>query len=503
MRSLAAVIKTIRIGIHKEVHRCKTEALKRTKEIYNAVIAFFIEFFAAHLDVLDKTVEARKKDGTPTPYLRKHTNQELLTFAELHTLATKAHPNPGWPLDEHVPAARGMPTELRRAAINQAIGKVRSWWSHLKTWEETAQDQRGREPRPGAPNEPVTFYAGMVEHPAYDLNPQKKKRHTFISLKLHTGQKWEKVSLPVVVHAQAESLLAGSALEKERIARKRKRSKTTQVGFGEEKGGFGAGTWVAKSLTVYGKRDKRYPGGVRYALHIPMEKSVDKPRKAEEQRRANPQMPVVTVDLGVGRLAVMGAFVEGKLAATRFVDGRALNHRRHRLLTAIHRKREQSGRLQPAVQDNANLWNKIRNLDENAAKQTAVTIVRFAREHGARVIVFEHLRRYRPPKEKMSRSGRKNHKRAYWLRGQIMEWVRDLAFREGILTVERNPAYTSQVCPHCKVLGERGGSRFTCKNPNHRYSADADFVGMMNLYRKWTKTFVYPRKGDDPKPEVA
>ncbi|HHY68551.1 MAG TPA: transposase, partial [Alicyclobacillus sp.] len=371
-----------------------------------------MDFFAAHLNVLDEPVQVRKKDGSIRE--RTRNNKELLTFAEFHTLATKAHPNPGWPLDEHVPAAEGMPTELRRAAINQAIGKVRSWWSHLKTWEETAPDQRGREPQLGRPNEPVTFYVGMVEHPAYDLNPQKKKRHTFISLKLHTGQKWEKVPLPVVVHAQAESLLAGSALEKERVARERKTAPTSS---GEEKGGR---TWVAKSLTVYGKRDKRYPGGVRYALHIPMEKSVDKPRKAEEQRQANPQMPVVTVDLGVGRLAVMGAFVEGRLAATRFVDGRAVGHRRHRLLATIYRKREQSGRQKPGVQDNVALWNKIRNLDEHAAKQTAVAIVRFAKEHGARVIVFEHLRRYRPPKEKMSRSGRKNHKRAYWLRGQIM-----------------------------------------------------------------------------------
>jgi hypothetical protein len=138
---------------------------------------------------------------------------------------------------------------------------------------------------------------------------------------------------------------------------------------------------------------------------------------------------VVTVDLGVNRLAVMGAFVAGKLAATRFVDGSALNHRRHRLSAAIHRKREHSGRLQPGVQNNANLWARIRNLDENAARQTAVTIVRFAKKLGAKVIVCEHLCRYRPPKEKMNRGGRKNHKWAYWLRGQITKWVRDLAFR--------------------------------------------------------------------------
>lgn len=66
----------------------------------------------------------------------------------------------------------------------------------------------------GAPNEPVTFYAGMVEHPAYDLDPQKEKRHTFIRLELHTGQAWEKVSPSVVAHAQAETLLAGAAWER-------------------------------------------------------------------------------------------------------------------------------------------------------------------------------------------------------------------------------------------------------------------------------------------------
>ena len=40
---------------------------------------------------------------------------------------------------------------------------------------------------------------------------------------------------------------------------------------------------------------------------------------------------------------------------------------------------------------------------------------------------------------------------------------------------------------------------------NIPYHADADFVGMMNLYKKWTKTFTYPRKnaGDDLKPLTA
>ncbi len=148
-------------------------------------------------------------------------------------------------------------------------------------------------------------------------------------------------------------------------------------------------------------------------------------------------------------------------------------------------------------------------MDENAARQVARQIVDFALAHHAKVIVFEYLRGYQAPKEKMSRAGRKNHKRAYWLRGKIVDWVRDLAFREGILTVERNPAYTSQMCPQCppeyRTVGVRVKHTFTCSNPHHAYQADADFVGMMNLYRKWVGTFTYPSKNrkDEPNPMQA
>ena len=239
-----------------------------------------------------------------------------------------------------------------------------------------------------------------------------------------------------------------------------------------------------------------------------MEKYVETPKTAKQQHAENPALPVVTVDLGVNRLAVMGAFTDHRLIATQFISGGALNHQRHLLLNAINQKRVQSGRLQKNVPDNVNLWQKVRHLDDNAARQVARQIIDFAMSHEAKVIVFEYLRQYQAPKEKMSRAGRKNHKRAYWLRGQIIQWARDLGFREGILTVERNPAYTSQMCPHCpddyRYVGTRVQHTFTCSNPNHSYAADADFVGMMHLYRKWAGTFTYPsQKRDDLKPAQA
>ena len=368
--------------------------------------------------------------------------------------------------------------------------------------------RKGGEPQLGVPSESVTCYADMVDYPDGDLLPQETVQHTFVAIKLWCEGQWQKVPLPIILPQYAHAGLLAAQAESQRIRLERtpiKAIKTPKEPWtNEEKARIRPKVWVTLSLSLYVKRDKRYPGHLRFALHVPMEKFVETPSKAKVQRAENPGMPVVTVDLGVNRLAVMGAFREDKLRASKFIHGGPLNHQRHLLLNRIHQKRTQSGRLQKDVPDNVDLWNTVRHLDENAARQVARQIVDFALQHDAHVIVFEYLRKYKAPQEKMSRAGRKNHKRAYWLRGQIVQWVRDLAFREGILTVERNPAYTSQMCPHCqhtyRYVGRRVKHTFTCTNPDHSYKADADFVGMMNLYRKWNGTFTYPlKKKDDPK----
>jgi IS605 OrfB family transposase len=503
---MATVVKTVKIGIHKELHAVKRQAILATQVLYNQTIAFYMDFFVGHLAVLDEKKEDRRRDGTV--YDRLWTNQELLTFAEVHTLDTKAHPHPLQPLIENLPSARTMPVSLRRAAINHAIGKVKSWNSLLRLWEAT--DRKKRQPQLGQPNEPITFYADMVEYPDADLAVQRQVRHDFVAVKLFYEDKWQLVPLPVILHQQAQITLVESQAESMRIheatSQIKARKAPKEAWTAEERTTVRPQQWCALSLSLYVRRDKQYPGGLRFSLHVPFEKWMDAPQKAKVQFAADPGMSVIAVDLGVNRLAVMGAFLNDQLTATKFIHGGELNHQRHRLLSVIANKRSQSGRLQANVQDNVDLWEKVRNIDENVARQVARQIVDFAIAHEAKVIVLEYLRGYRSPKERMSRTGRKNHKRAYWLRGKIMTWVRDLAFREGILTVERNPAYTSQMCPHCHTQGERNGHHFTCQHSAHSYHADADFVGMMNLYRKWNGTFLYPRKtkrADEPNPTQA
>lgn len=84
------LVKTVKIGIPKDLHAVKRQAILATQTLYNQTIAFYLEFFVRHLAVLEAKKEDRRKDGTG--YERSWTNQELLTFAEGQTLDTPAHP---------------------------------------------------------------------------------------------------------------------------------------------------------------------------------------------------------------------------------------------------------------------------------------------------------------------------------------------------------------------------------------------------------------------------
>ncbi|RIV19636.1 transposase, partial [Alicyclobacillaceae bacterium I2511] len=73
---MTMVMKTVKIGIHKELHAVKRQAILTTQTLYNQTIAFYMEFFVGHLAILDAKKEVHRKDGTP--YERPWKNQELL-----------------------------------------------------------------------------------------------------------------------------------------------------------------------------------------------------------------------------------------------------------------------------------------------------------------------------------------------------------------------------------------------------------------------------------------
>ena len=133
-------------------------------------------------------------------------------------------------------------------------------------------------------------------------------------------------------------------------------------------------------------------------------------------------------------------------------------------------------------QDNAELWTKIRNLDEDTAHRVSRRIVAFAQGNGATIIVFEHLGRFRPERGKYSR--RANEKRSYWLRGRVFEYTRYKAWEQGLVTSRVNPRGTSRECADCghpvARYGEGWTSLTTGGEPATEYRPGAPLVKCLN-----------------------
>jgi putative transposase len=387
-----------------------SEWFASTQDLFNRIVSFYFDVIQAHLGVLEMS------------------NQRALTALERLTHATKRYPNPPVPLSE---VATHIPAMFRRAAINTALGSARSFHSNLASWRREKQkaETKGRRfsKRPPVPprnwNRSVSFYAGMW----------KQRSNGRITLKLWDGQTWRWVRFR----------LSGRELPT---------------------------LWEAGSPQVMRR-------GKSWWLHTPVEKQIPRPNKVETQIKRNPDVRLCAVDLNINDALAVCTILEadGTVVATRFIrGGRELHGRRKSLLGRVARNRGKTGVIAKDEQDNGDLWAKIRHLDENTAHRVSRRIVEFAQQHGATVIVFEHLGRFRPKRGQYSR--RANEKRAYWLRGRIFHYARYKAWEEGIVTCRVSPWGTSRECANC-------GSpvaRYDEGNPATEYQPGAPLVECLN-----------------------
>ena len=163
--------------------------LDETASLLNQGRAFYIAFFLAHAEQFQETVVYYSKQHLEMRE-RPISSHELLTWAEAATAETADHPHPwtGWNFSQQFPQ---MPFIYRRSLIKDAIGKVRSYLSHLKNWEQTGK-KKGRPGLPGAANHP-TLYQGTL---TLDLETVHTKDH-FVQLKVYAGSGWEWHNYPV------------------------------------------------------------------------------------------------------------------------------------------------------------------------------------------------------------------------------------------------------------------------------------------------------------------
>jgi hypothetical protein len=171
------------------VNTDKRAFLDATVHVLNAARAFYVDFFLAHAEKLSERVSY---------YSEKHLEMreraisanELLTWAEFHTVETKEHPHP-WPTWNFSACFPDMPFVYRRSVIKDAIGKVRAYLSHRSTWEQTGKKQ-GEPGLPGASNHP-SLYQGTIELSVGEADQHER----FVRLKVYTGACWTWVNYPV------------------------------------------------------------------------------------------------------------------------------------------------------------------------------------------------------------------------------------------------------------------------------------------------------------------
>ncbi len=327
-------------------------------------------------------------------------SKEALTALEKLTHTTQSNPHPVMPLSE---IREDIPAMFRRAALHAALGSAHSFYAHLNKWRARKEkaEAKGKTflERPPVPprswNKGAVLYAGMW----------KERTQSGLLIKVWTGTCW----------SWLKCRLTGRELPEE-----------TNIG--------------SPSLVRHGKH---------WWLHTPVERTFTTPPKIAQQM-TDPETKICAIDVNLdGHIAACTVqTAEGTILSTRFIEGgREIAGFRKWQLGRIARNRKRTDLCAEDEQDNAALRQKIRHRDEHFAHLVSRRIVDFAQEHGATILVFEHLGKLRPEKGKYSRRG--NSKRAFWMKGRIFQYAKYKAWNEGIITSRVNPRDTSRQCHRC------------------------------------------------------
>ena len=426
-------------------NRDKRALLDATAQVLTQARTFYIDFFLAHADKLAERV-AYYSEKHLEMRERAISANELLTWAEACSVATKEHPHPwpGWNFTEAFP---NMPFVYRRSVIKDAIGKVRSYLSNYGNWEKSGQ-KKGRPGLPGGTNHP-TLYEGACSLELDGLDRCK----TFVRLKVYTGQSWKWVNYPVKYSRYFEQ-------------------RRTEPGWEEH-----------SPKLVLGKHAA--------SLHFSQTKEI-RAKKIIESKRS-PDLVTVGVDLNVKNLAVITVRQRAAIIESVFVTDHGLDQHRYRHLKRIAKKQWQSGKPVKEEHSAQQLWRHVRRMNEDAAQKGARIIAQVCAKYPGCVLLFERLRKIKP--KGASKSRRMNRKQANQLRGKITRYAREKAYTSGTVTAEVNPHGTSQYCSRCGSRGERfslrdgkriqvkWGKLFCC--PVCQYEANADWNASVNVHHSF------------------
>ncbi len=327
----------------------KRASLDKTVAVLNAARTFYLDFFLAYAEKFGERVSYYSEKHLE---MRERTisANELLTWAESHTVKTKEHPSPWltWNFSERFP---DMPFLYRRSVIKDAIGKVRSYLSNLENWQQMGK-KKGKPGLPGASNHP-TLYDGAFSLEVGALD----QREAFVRLKVYTGACWTWVNYPVAYNRYFEQRYTDAAWERQ-----------------------------SPKLVLRAKTAE---------LHVSQTKEV-KAKKIKESK-LDPDLVTVAIDLNVKNLAVITVRQHGMMIETIFATDHGLDQRRYQQLKRISKKQWLSGKPIQGEHSNQQLWQHIRRMNEDAAHKAACIIANVCAKYPGCVLLFERRTPARSP----------------------------------------------------------------------------------------------------------
>jgi IS605 OrfB family transposase len=190
----------------------------------------------------------------------------------------------------------------------------------------------------------------------------------------------------------------------------------------------------------------------------------------------------VGIDLGVNNALVASTrkktlFVSGKRLAVRNTKTRKTRSRLQRKLAgkkAQHTPTRSVGRVLKR------LSRKTQNRNRTFCRETAAKLCKWAPKNA--VLIFEDLA-FKPRSKKAHIRKGTRRKLNSWFFNLMTTAVRNRAERQGIALAFVDPAYSSQLCSQCGLLGVRAGHKFNC---SCGYSAHADVNASLNVLSRFT-----------------
>ena len=288
------------------------KALESSIRIYREALRFIIPIVDAHWDEIKNF---------------KYIHQRMARIEKLihSTKKNQAQYN----FDERFPK---LPTYLRRAALNCALGIVSSYRSNLANWE--------KEPKGQIPQLSLTHYT----YPAYykgnlfrNFDPIRQT----IELKVFKNGDWvyEVYRLKTSDCTYYQNYLTGKK----------------------------------QNVPIIQKKGRRFYATFSYEENVPLvpEKSIHK---------------ICAIDLGLGTDATCSIMdQDGTVYARKFISFSEEHDRLHTQLGRIKRNQKCGSR------HNKTLWRKVAGISQDIADKTVKAILDFGNAHGVDVFVLEHL----------------------------------------------------------------------------------------------------------------